>query len=463
MNIAKIYLILASLIFYGYWNVKYVPIIIGSVIFNFAIGTTLSNWVEREERHLRSKISKKAILAVGIMANVLLLGYYKYCDFFIANFNFIFNAHLEFLHIALPLAISFFTFQQISYLVDSYKGQTKEYDFLNYTLFVTFFPQLIAGPIVRHNEMMPQFQKVRTKVFNWKNFCEGLFQFITGLFKKVFIADIVAVWANNGYANCEGISAIASWVVILSYTFQIYYDFSGYTDMALGIGKMLNIYLPQNFNNPYSATSIEDFWRKWHMTLSRFLKDYVYIPLGGNKTFMNIQTKFASYINVMITFFISGLWHGASWMFVIWGISHGIVNCINKFLRTHSINIPNKLSWLMTFIYINLTWVFFRSENITEAKNILKGVFCLNNFYLPKFRHLDVLYGPQTALYKESVFSLFVPLILIFFIFFPVFNNLKNNFKPNTKYLVIAVILFVISVVRILNPNFESPFIYFNF
>lgn len=272
---SKSFLVFSSLFFYSYWNILYLPLILISMLFNYTIGLTLAK--------VNKKVSNKTLLSIGIISNLALLGYFKYADFFIDNVNFIFSANLPSLNIILPLAISFFTFQQIAYLVDSYRQQTKEYDFLNYALFVTFFPQLIAGPIVHHKEMMPQFANLKNKLINYKNIALGLFIFSFGLFKKVIIADTFAIWATNGFDNATTLSFIEAWATSLSYTFQLYFDFSGYTDMAIGLALLFNIKLPINFNSPYKSLNIQEFWRRWHITLSRFLKDYIYIPLGGNR------------------------------------------------------------------------------------------------------------------------------------------------------------------------------------
>jgi len=262
---SKVFLVLSSLFFYSWWNVVYLPLILISMLFNYSIGNTLSN-----KKDFNKSFSKKTILIFGIICNISLLGYFKYGDFFIENFNLLSGANANLLHLLLPLAISFFTFQQIAYLVDSYKAETKEYNFLNYTLFVTFFPQLIAGPIVHHKEMMPQFANVRNMLINYRNIALGLFIFSIGLFKKVVIADTFAVWANNGFDVATNLNFFEAWATSLSYTFQLYFDFSGYTDMAIGIALFFNIKLPINFNSPYKALSIKDFWRRWHITLSRF-------------------------------------------------------------------------------------------------------------------------------------------------------------------------------------------------
>jgi len=264
---AKVWLIGASWFFYGYWNVIYLPLLIGSIVFNFTLSKQLI------------KTPTKALLLLGIGSNIAFLGYFKYTDFFIENINFtraLFGAGgqpYDLLGLALPLAISFFTLQQIAYLVDNYKGLVKEQSFLDYCVFVSFFPQLIAGPIVHHKEMMPQFASLKSKVLNYKNIALGLFVFSIGLFKKVVLADTFATWATNGFDKAEVLNFIEAWLTSLSYTFQLYFDFSGYADMAIGCALFFNIRLPDNFNSPYKALNIQDFWRRWHITLSRFMRD----------------------------------------------------------------------------------------------------------------------------------------------------------------------------------------------
>lgn len=274
---AKAFLVFASLFFYSWWNIIYLPLILTSILFNFAIGVSLS-----KDKMLKNKLSKRTILTFGILSNLLLLGYFKYTDFFISNANIILGSNIDLLHIILPLGISFFTFTQIAYIVDAYRGEVKEMDYLNYSLFVTFFPHLLAGPILHHKEIMPQFNTTKNFAKNYKNISAGIFLFSIGLFKKVIIADAFAVWANNGFDTAITLNLIEAWATSLSYTFQLYFDFSGYTDMAIAIALFFNIKFPINFNSPYKATNIQYFWRRWHITLSRFLRDYVYIPLGGN-------------------------------------------------------------------------------------------------------------------------------------------------------------------------------------
>lgn len=269
---AKAILIAASLFYYAWWRLDYLPIILATLLFNYVIGTILSSDTDR------TASAKVHFLIIGISLNLLLLGYYKYSDFIITNVNEMSGATFDLLELSLHLAISFFTFQQIAYLVDSYKGQTKEYNFLSYALFVTFFPQLIARPIVHHKEMMPQFASRCNLVKRYKNIAAGLFIFSIGLFKKVIIADKFSQWANLGFYRADYLNMVEAWATSLSYTLQLYFDFSGYTDMAIGVALLFNIKLPINFNSPYKALTIRDFWRRWHITLSRFLRDYVYIP-----------------------------------------------------------------------------------------------------------------------------------------------------------------------------------------
>jgi alginate O-acetyltransferase complex protein AlgI len=449
---SKGFLVVSSLFFYSWWNVIYLPLILLSMVFNYVIGTSLT----KVEEH--KKVSKKQLLSFGILANIGLLGYFKYADFFINNFNFAFGSDISLIHLALPLAISFFTFQQIAYLVDSYRGETKEYDFLNYGLFVTFFPQLIAGPIVHHKEIMPQFANVRNKVKNYRNIALGLFIFSIGLFKKVVIADTFAIWATNGFDLLEHLTLIEAWVTSLSYTFQLYFDFSGYTDMAIGASLLFNIKLPINFNSPYKATNIQDFWRRWHITLSRFLRDYIYIPLGGNK-----KGNFRTYNNLMATFIIGGLWHGAGWTFVFWGFLHGFALVIHRIWNQLGFKLNSIIGWLITFNFVNIAWVFFRAKEWEDAIKILKGMFGLSGFTIG---NLSVLKGRPI-----DPFAFFIPssldtkinflIIVVFLIIIP-FLNKNKLFQINNIYFII-IISSLFLLLPILNLRNISEFLYFNF
>ncbi|MDF1879352.1 MBOAT family protein, partial [Sulfurimonas sp. SAG-AH-194-C20] len=364
-RISKVFLVFSSLFFYSWWNVVYLPIILSSMLINYTLGKALYN------------TNKKTLLSIGISINLLLLLYFKYADFFIENFNLLTDENVPSLDLVLPLAISFFTFQQISYLVDSYKKKVKEHSFLNYALFVTFFPQLIAGPIVHHQEMMPQFRDTNNTEVNYHNIAKGIFIFSIGLFKKVVIADTFAVWATQGFNVTTQLSFLEAWATSLSFTFQLYFDFSGYTDMAIGAALLFNISLPINFNSPYKSNNIQDFWRRWHITLSRFLKDYIYIPLGGNK-----NGEYITYSNLIITFLIGGIWHGAGWTFILWGFLHGLALVIYKIWSKYGFKIWTCISWLITFNFINITWVFFRANEVEDAIKILSAMFSFDDIGL---------------------------------------------------------------------------------
>ncbi|MBD9566235.1 MBOAT family O-acyltransferase [Pseudomonas sp. PDM09] len=362
----KYWLVIASLLFYGYWSILYLPLLIGSIALNFTIGKAVSPTIKINRTH----ISKRLTLTIGITINLLLLIYFKYANFFIENINTLSGTTLYIQQIVLPLGISFYTFTQIAYLVDSYKNQAKEYDFINYALFVTFFPHLIAGPILHHKEMMSQFQSRWTLTARYRNILMGLFIFSIGLFKKVMIADTFAIWADAGFASNATHDFFSAWATSLSYTFQLYFDFSGYCDMAIGAALLFNIWLPINFNSPYKSLDIQDFWRRWHMTLSRYLRDYLYVPLGGNRC-----TSARLYLNLMITFVLGGLWHGASWMFIIWGALHGGALIVHRIWKQLGMRLPTWLAWFVTFSFVNITWIFFRANTLDDANRLLRSMF----------------------------------------------------------------------------------------
>lgn len=430
------WLVFSSLFFYSYWNPLYLPLILGSMLVNYAVGTALGKQVDAPSRTFR-----KTVLAVGVVANLSLLAYYKYADFFLENLNSLSGSDFHLLKLALPLAISFFTFQQVAYLVDSYQGQTREYDFLNYCLFVTFFPQLIAGPIVHHGEMMPQFAKLRTKVKNYRNLSAGLFIFVLGLFKKVVIADTFAVWATIGFDKSDELSCAGAWIISLSYALQLYFDFSGYTDMAIGSARMFNIHLPLNFNSPYKALNIQDFWRRWHMTLSRWLRDYLYIPLGGNQ-----RGPGRTYVNLFLTFLLGGLWHGAGWTFVLWGAMHGAGTAFQKFWQRFHITMPRWTAWLITFLFVNISWVFFRATSFADAEKVLSSMFSFQGYRMPH------------GIKDNAIAWVLVGMLLV--VFAPNSIELAKKFKPNWKTVVFTLAL-AISAMMYLER--VSEFLYFQF
>ena len=420
----------ASLFFYAYWSVYYLPILLGSIVFNFLVSKFLA------------KHQSKAILIFGIVCNLALLGYFKYADFLISNLNAIANTNLGLLHIALPLALSFVTFQQIAYLVDSYNKQTKENSFLNYCLFITFFPQLIAGPIVHHKEMMPQFANKFNLIKNYKFIALGLFVFSIGLFKKSVVADIFSIFANAGFDVERNLTFLQAWTTSLSYTFQLYFDFSGYCDMAIGLALLFNIRLPINFNSPYKALNIQDFWHRWHITLSRFLRDYIYIPLGGNR-----KGQYRTYLNLFLVFLIGGLWHGAAWTFVVWGALHGFAIVIHRCWQKLNFKLNKIIAWIITFNFVNFTWIFFRAKSFEDAMKVIRGMF------FGEFK-IDVNY-------LEMFFIVLAFLVVLLFK-----NSMQIAFDKKFKFTIwqiFATSFFLFISILAIRLNNASEFLYFRF
>lgn len=378
LDVALALLMIASLLFYSYWNPPFVFLILFSILFNYSWGRL----IERSSQHTRTRT---LWLYSGVAINLLLIAYFKYANFMMSNITWLLAEEWSPRDIFLPLGISFFTFQQIAYLIDCSKGLAKEHAFTHYALFVTFFPQLIAGPIVRYEEIMPQFSRLRTFAMDYRNIAMGLTLLSLGLFKKVVVADTFSPWVAAAFDTNAPLTLFEAWGGVLSYTFQIYFDFSGYSDMALGLGKLFNIDLPINFNSPYKALSISDFWRRWHMTLSSFLRDYLYIPLGGNR-----QGKLRRNVNLMTTMLLGGLWHGSSWNFVVWGGLHGAYLVVNHAYRrlfsTLNITPPRimiPLHWMFTFGSVAFAWVFFRAASFSRAREILYGMCGGNGALLP--------------------------------------------------------------------------------
>jgi D-alanyl-lipoteichoic acid acyltransferase DltB (MBOAT superfamily) len=360
----------SSLFFYGWWNAAFVTLLVGSVVFNYTFGYVIA----RDPSPRR----KQLCLIVAVAADLSLLAYYKYAD--IAREIGGYSPHVG--AIFLPLGISFFTFTQIAFLVDAYRGQAREFNFVHYLLFVTYFPHLIAGPILHHAQMMPQFAEKSTYRINWTNIAVGLTVFIIGLAKKALIADTFAKIASPVFQAAQhGASPplIESWAGALAYTLQLYFDFSGYSDMAIGLSLFFNVKLPLNFNSPYKAVNIVDFWRRWHMTLSRFLRDYLYFTLGGNR-----KGKVQRYRNLLITMLLGGLWHGAGWTFVVWGGLHGLYLIVNHAFQA----LCDKVGWkrgrlghvgrvvasATTFVSVVIAWVFFRADTFHTASTLLHGM-----------------------------------------------------------------------------------------
>ncbi len=362
-----VWLALASLAFYSVSNWQFVALLLASIAFNYVTGLLLI------AKRLSARV-RFAVLALGVAGDLLVLGYFKYAGFLAANLDALFGAGLT-VHVLLPVGISFYTFTQIAFLVDAYRGRVAGYRLPHYALFVTYFPHLIAGPILHHKDMIPQFERAETKRPNAHFILCGLIIFAIGLFKKTCLADGIQPFVAIAFGPVEP-SFAQAWIGALAYTFQLYFDFSGYSDMAIGISLMFGVFLPLNFNSPYKARNIIDFWRRWHMTLSQFLRDYLYFPLGGNR-----RGPVLRYVNLMITMALGGLWHGAAWTFVVWGVLHGLYLCINHAWNNYApavapryAPLANLAASALTFLAVVVAWVFFRADSLASAISILSSM-----------------------------------------------------------------------------------------
>lgn len=476
-----IWLFGASLFFYGYWNPRYLIVLIISLTLNFAIGLFLARAPSHSKR-------TKPVLIFGIGLNLAAIGYFKYANFFSATANQVLGSDFHLPPIVLPLAISFFTFQQITYLVDSWRGQTREYSFLRYCLFVTFFPQLIAGPIVHHSEMMPQFREQRKIRFDVSDLSVGVTIFAFGLFKKVVIADNLALVATPVFSAAEAgepLHFFQSARGIFAYSLQLYFDFSGYTDMAIGAARIFGIRLPLNFNAPYRALNIIDFWRRWHITLSRFLRDYVYIPLGGNRN--GVARK---HVNLLLTMLLGGLWHGAGWTFVFWGALHGIYLIANhlwlRFSRPINRWWSRAFSRVLTLGCVMFAWIFFRAESFSGAIRMIDGLGNLPytleaklGAAAPVLATFGIKYsGPWIsesdltdigwAVFWIGILWLWPTTQQIMAKFEPTLSSLDTTRLPNALHAWApsfrwAAVVSVTSALALLNLNHVSEFLYFQF
>ncbi len=447
-----------SLWFYGYFNPYYLLLITGSIIGNYAFYRLIIR--------LAGNTAKKTAMAAGITANLAVLGYFKYTDFFIENINMVFKTDIPLRNILLPLGISFFTFQQISFLVDAYRAEgdrVPRYALLEYAAFVAFFPQLVAGPIVTHDVLIPQLMDESKKSINWEYMSKGLAIFTLGLAKKVLLADAFGNVVNICFPTVELLNTTSAFIAMLAYTFQIYFDFSGYSDMAIGLGWMLGIDLPVNFNSPYRSRSVSEFWERWHMTLTSFFTNYVYIPLGGSR-----KGAARTYINTFIVFFLSGLWHGAGWTFILWGCMHGIVMILERAFSRYLIKIPGLIRWIFTFGFINVSWVFFRASDVKSAVTLLRCIAGLN------FDNVDILAGQYSPFMKKLMDQLgdpvrlpvIVPIILVLItaliitVFLP---NAKTIAERSVKYRLSAAGLAVLLTWCVFSFSGMTTFLYFNF
>lgn len=452
-ELAKGWLVIVSLYFYSYFNRRYLILIIISILLNYGVGKKLSD-------NKTDIIIRKLLLIIGIVFNLGALGYFKYYDFFVSNINTLFGTDIKLLHIMLPLGISFFTFQQLSFVIDMYKRFNIIYSFIDYCLFVTFFPQLIAGPIVLPTEMLPQFETEENKRVNWENMNRGLYVFSIGLAKKVIIADTIANFVNVGFDMMESLNFVEAWLTSISYTLQLYFDFSGYCDMAMGIALMFNIGLPLNFNSPYKSTNIQEFWKKWHMTLGRFMTNYLYIPMGGNR-----KGEIKTLRNLFIVFLASGIWHGAGWNFIIWGMLHGICILIHRIWKNSGRKMNKFVGWFITMNLVNIFWVFFRATNLHDAIKVIKGMF--NIFSLKNITLIlkdSIIFFEIVAKITKGLGVLeniiIIPLAFIILFFFKNSVERCKKFKNNLRFYIEIVIYFCTSVLFL---SEISTFLYFNF
>lgn len=430
---ARCVLILASLFFYSWWDVRNLPILLTSILVNYVLAGRI---LQSEGR------TRKAWLTVGILFDLGLLGYFKYTAFAVETINSLLQTGFAVPQIVLPLGISFFTFTQIACLVDSYRGEVKGYSKSGYFLFVTIFPHLIAGPILYHKDMIPQFMDEKNYKINFDHVQKGIIWFTLGLFKKVIIADTLSQYVNIAFSNTAHIGMGDAWLGSLAYTLQLYFDFSGYSEMAIGLGLMLNFHLPLNFNSPYKSTSIIEFWRRWHMTLSAFLKDYLYIPLGGNRTGHHLR-------NIMITMLLAGLWHGAGWTFIFWGGLHGLYICINHMWRKAGRSLPKPAGWLVTFMAVNIAWVFFRADDFGTAFAVLSAMCGMGQ----AGNDLLLYFGVKEI--AIVLFSLLACLMLP-----PVKEIVNKYFKSNYKWLMLMLAVFLFSFYECQET---TEFLYFQF
>lgn len=456
---AKLYLIGMSLWFYGYQNIYYLWILVVSILVNHFLTVKLSA--------CRQKNWRKLLLGTGILWDLGILFLFKYFNFFLTNMNQVFSMEMKLLSIALPLGISFYTFQQMSYVIDVYHQECKPYSIIDYAMYVTFFPQLIAGPIVYHSELIPQFQKKYDKKINFADLSKGIYAFSLGLGKKVLLADTFSKIVNAGYDSISGLNAISTLLVMVCYSLQIYFDFSGYCDMAYGIGYLFHVKLPINFNSPYKAQSIVDFWDRWHMTLTRFFTKYIYIPLGGSR-----KGRLRTYFNILIVFTVSGFWHGANWTFVIWGILNGIANVLEKLLGKPYHKLPKMIKVIVTFIFTTFAWSIFRAESFeqvialwsrlksggwTQVYGMLSDTF--NNLIEMKFLY-HAGFSHMVETFPGLLLIIFTLLCLLACFFLRNTQEKVESMTFTKKEIALIVICIVGSVISLSDV---SEFLYFNF
>jgi alginate O-acetyltransferase complex protein AlgI len=415
----------------GPWGIPippYLLLLLGSIVGNYYIGRAL--------RHNPTRLG----LGLGIAANLSVLGYFKYAHFFVANLDRWMGLGIVLPQVVLPLGISFYTFQSIAYLADCKEGKVGKHSMLDFAVFLHFFPQLIAGPIVHHREMLPQFRSLRTFVINHQNMATGFALFTIGLAKKILIADRFSDWVHEPFMEVARLSMSQAWSAVTAFGFQLYFDFSGYSDMAIGLGLLFNVRYPMNFNSPYKAVSLVDFWRRWHMTLSRFLRDYLYIPLGGNR-----HGKFRRYINLLATMLLGGFWHGAAWTYVCWGAWHGICLAINHAWEDRGWKLPRFTGRLLTLVVVFMGWGFFRSASLHDSLTLFGAMFGC--------RHGGSAWPVETEIVWLSLGTLVV-------LFAPNSLEIVSRLKPNWKWAFAIVVLFLVTAYHF---DQTTEFLYYQF
>jgi len=464
-KLSRLWLFGMSLWFYGSNTPKYLVLICASIVINFAF--------YRLSLRLAHSPYRKAAMALAVIINLGILFYYKYFNFFVDTVNSLLPTEWTVKTIMLPLGISFFTFQQVSFVVDSFRGEVSpDYDFLDYACFVSFFPQLVAGPIVTHDELVPQLMDEKRQHFDFESFAKGVFIFAIGLAKKVLIADNLSFTAIAGFnwaaaGAWDVFNSSTALVTMLSYTLQMYFDFSGYSDMAIGIGYMFHVELPQNFNSPYKAITIVDHWKRWHLTLTRFLTKYVYIPIGGSR-----KGSVRTYINIIIVYLVSGIWHGAGWTYIFWGLLHGLFSALTRWGHKVFDRIPKLVNWLITFAFINLGFIIFRAESLGHAFAFIGRIFDFEFGPVP-FQLLESLCLTEVQIFLGAIpvigSYLQLPMVMsALFILTALFialvpanaYEMTRKLRPRLLPLLFTVLLLVWCI---LSFGKVSEFLYFNF
>lgn len=448
-----LWLVALSFVFYAWAGVSVLLLFIVSLILNFIFTIIIR------------KRSSRLILACGIILNVFLLIYFKYSGFLAQNINALFGTSFIFQNIALPLGISFFTFTQISWLVDTYKGETNDYSLLEYVLFISYFPKMVEGPIALHGDILPQFKDKSRKAIDYDNISRGIMIFVLGLFKKLMVADTLGNAVDWGFNNVPDLYSMDIWIVMLCYTLQIYFDFSGYCDMATGVSFLFNIDLPINFNSPYKALSITDFWKRWHISLTSFLRKYIYFPLGGSR-----KGTVRTYINMMIVFIISGIWHGANWTFILWGALHGACQVLHRIFRKPFDKLVAPVRWLITFVFVNIAWLLFRADSVAQWWYMVKKAFSIKYrtmheelvavFKIPRLRSVLSAIGISYTDMGVYVFGMVLMLALCMFICLVPGNNLERQHRTSVWTLAVTFVLFMVCLLSLSNV---TSFLYFNF